>query len=66
VSTKVRLGALVWGPWRVDLVDRDGRPILRVQHGLEIVGDCDTAHEALDLLTRHGVPVDLLILDPAS
>jgi len=58
-------GALVWGPWRVDLVNRAGRPILRVRHGLEIVGDCDTAHEALELLMRHGVPVDLLIVDRA-
>jgi hypothetical protein len=40
--------------------------MLRVRHGLEIVGDCETVQAALDLLTRHGVPVDRLILDPAS
>ena len=61
VSACERPGALVWGPWRVDRVDRDGLLILRVTNGSQLMGDCVTVQEALDLLTRLGVPVDQLI-----
>lgn len=52
--------ALVWGPWRVDLINLDGRPILRVKYLQYLMGDFNTAQGALDLLARHGVPVDQL------
>ena len=61
VSTCGRPGALVWGPWRVDRINVDGRLILRVKNGSQLVGECVTVHEALDLLTRLGVPVDQLV-----
>jgi hypothetical protein len=61
VSACERPGALVWGPWRVDRVDLDSHLILRVTNGQQLMGDCVTVQEALDLLTRLGVPVDLLI-----
>lgn len=62
-STTECHGALVWGPWRVDL---DGRLILRVKNGLQPTADCVTVQEALDLLTRFGVPVDQLVREPSS
>jgi hypothetical protein len=61
VSTIERPGALVWGSWRVDRINLDGRPMLRVKNGSHLIGDCTTAQEAIDLLTRFGVPVDQLV-----
>jgi len=49
-------GALIWGPWRVELINLDGRPILRVKYLQYLVADCRTAREALDLLSRHSIP----------
>ena len=66
VSACDRPGALVWGPWRVDRVDLDGLLILRVTNGREFMGDCVTVQEALDLLTRLGVPVDQLVREPSG
>lgn len=61
VSTTERRGALVWGDWRVDLINLAGRPVLRVKNGQYLVGDCATVQEALELLARFGVPTDQLI-----
>jgi len=42
--------ALVWGTWRVEQINLDGRLRLCVEDGRYLVGHCDTAQEALDLL----------------
>lgn len=56
--------ALVWGPYRVEQINLDGRLTLRVTkqgpHRRYILGYCRFA-EALAVLERHDVPVDQLV-----
>jgi len=58
--------ALVWGTWRVEMINLDGRPVLRVKDGRYLAGYCNTTQEALDILTRAGVPVDQLTREGAG
>lgn len=57
--------ALVWGPYRVEQINLDGRATLRVTkqgpRGRYLLGYYRTSAEALAVLERHGVPLDQLV-----
>ncbi len=53
-------GALLWGPWRIVAIEEDGRRLLLITDDGHHVAECQTTQEALDVLSRHRVPVEKL------
>jgi hypothetical protein len=64
--TRGRRAARVWGAWCVELLNLDGRPRLWVNDGRYLAGYRKTTDDALDVLTRAGVPVDQRTRDGAG
>jgi hypothetical protein len=54
------LRALVYDEWRIDRVNLDGRPMLRIKEGQRRIAYCADKRSALAVLARHGVPAGRL------